>query len=111
MDFHSIDELIKNKNLTNHLSTKSQQFWDQKINESKILFEEKPAENIKKENISLFLERLKKYNNIYLLFLINSCHLKMYSEIYTLKLIIQTKYMWLIFSVLFQRIKKNLILV
>ncbi len=70
MDFHSIDELIKNKNLKNHLSTKSQQFWDQKINESKILFEEKPAENIKKENISLFLERLKKYNNIYLLFLI-----------------------------------------
>ena len=83
MDFYLIDKLIENNSLRNNLSIKSQQFWDNKIIGSKILFEEKPEESIKNENIILFLERLKKYNNIYLLFLIRLLSFKkLFGDLY-----------------------------
>ena len=83
MNFHLVDELIENNNLRNNLSIKSQKFWDQKINNSEILFKEKPTENINKENINLFLERLRKYNNIYLLFLIRILSFKkLFGDLY-----------------------------
>ncbi len=83
LDFHTVDELIGNNNLRNNLSTKSQKFWDQKIKDSKILFKEKPKENINKENINLFLERLKKNNNICLLFLIRFLSFKkLFGDLY-----------------------------
>lgn len=83
LDFYLTDELIENNNLRNNLSIKSQQFWDNKIMDSKILFKEKAEESIKNENITLFLDRLKKYNNIYLLFLIRLLSFKkLFGDLY-----------------------------
>ena len=66
----NIDTLITNESLRLKINNLSQIFWDSKIKDAKINFYEKPREQIKEDNIKLFSERLKKYNNFYFFFLI-----------------------------------------
>ena len=49
---------------------KSVNFWNDKKANAKVNFYEKDPIPIDKENIIIFLSRIKKYNNLFLMYLI-----------------------------------------
>ena len=64
------DYLIDNSKFKININTVSINFWDNKIESSKVNFFEKEPLPISNENIKKYLYRLKKFNNFFLLFLI-----------------------------------------
>ena len=66
----NIEDLFQNSEYKKKINADSVEFWDNKINLSKVNFHEKDPVPILEDNINKFLNRMKRFNNFFLLFLI-----------------------------------------
>jgi hypothetical protein len=69
-DLTDLSNLIKKNSIQKSINMKSVNFWNDKKANAKVNFYEKDPIPIDKENIIIFLSRIKKYNNLFLMYLI-----------------------------------------
>ena len=70
IDLTDLSNLIKKNSIQKSINMKSVNFWNDKKANAKVNFYEKDPIPIDKENIIIFLSRIKKYNNLFLMYLI-----------------------------------------
>ena len=70
MDFMDLSKLVKKDSIQKKINMESVNFWDNKKVNAKINFYEVDAIPIDKESIKIFLSRIEKYNNLFLMRLI-----------------------------------------
>ena len=69
-DLTDLSNLIMENSIQKSINMKSVNFWNDKKANAKVNFYEKDPIPIDKENIIIFLSRIKKYNNLFLMYLI-----------------------------------------
>ena len=70
MDLTDLSKLIKKNSIQKSINMNSVNFWNDKKANAKVNFHEKDPIPIDNENITIFLTRIKKYNNLFLMYLI-----------------------------------------
>jgi UDP-MurNAc hydroxylase len=76
MDLIDLSILIEKNLIRIKINTESVNFWDDKKINAKVNFYEIDPVPVDEKNIQIFLSRIKKYNNLYLMFLIRLLSLK-----------------------------------
>ena len=70
MDLTDFSKLILKNIIQKRINMNSLNFWKDKQTKAKINFYEKDPVPVNNENIKIFLSRIKKYNNLYLMYFI-----------------------------------------